>query len=638
MTARAVGPWLLLVCCALLAPAPLAAALTAEHQKQIAEIRKELAKVQGLITKKETDEAEKLLDDCEKKLKAIAKEAGVEETQNPIGGLLKQIEQRQATLSKKAADGKGAAGGSFEKDVAPILVARCIGCHGANNPRANLRLNTFAGILAGCGGQLVVPGRPQSSMLIAKITAEGDERMPRNGDPLSADEIRKITAWIAGGAKFTGNNAMSLAEVAKTDEQKKVDAEPLAINKPTGGERVSFVRDIAPFMVNVCLDCHSGNGQGVQRTGFSLETFERLMRGGRGGRVVKAGNLNESRLWQLAGEQEPIKMPPGNALITRKNHSNLRTWIEEGAKFDGTPAQARAPLRSLVPTEEEIRAKELAALSPAELAQRRKESATNLWQAAFRKEQPTVHETDEFVLLGNVGESRLKQFAEWADEDAKALKKLFSIKDAQIWRGKLAVFLFNDRFSYAEFVQTNERVEVPAEVHGHARVGVDQGYVGLEDRGDEVSDESPGAKALLLSLLTEGLLQRSPRKVPDWAARGLGFALAARGDPKNTYFRKLGGVAHEAVASLQKPDDLFSGQGISPADVGPVGYMLVTFMMKQGGGEARFVQFVGQLAAGKNMAEALRTVYGTDPGSLATSYVSSLASFKPAAKKSSKGK
>ena len=86
----------------------------------------------------------------------------------------------------------------------------------------------------------------------------------------------------------------------------------VVVAKPTGTETVSFKNDIAPFMTNLCLRCHGGNNP---RSGFSLETFEKLLQGGDSGRVVLPGNLDGSRLWDLVGKQDPIKMPMGQARI-----------------------------------------------------------------------------------------------------------------------------------------------------------------------------------------------------------------------------------------------------------------------------------------------------------------------------------
>lgn len=638
---RVVSLLLLQTLVAAVFPLDVAAAVTAEHRRQVTEIRKNLNRAATHISRKELSDAERILKDSEDRIQKIIGDAEIDDKHSLIAPLLKQISLAKASLEKRqtAGDSKSA-GGSFEKDVAPILVARCLKCHGETDPSAGLRLNTFAGIVQGCGGKLVVPGNPNGSMLLKKITATGKQRMPRDGEPLSADEIRRITTWIASGAKFGGDNSKPLDDLVKDNAAAPVAVTgPISINRPSGGERVSFTRDIAPFVVNLCVNCHSADGQGTRQTGFALDTFEKLMRGGRGGAVVSPGNIKASRLWHLVGEQDPIKMPPGQALITRTNWTNLRTWIEEGAKFDGSESQIKAPLRSLVPSEDERRAKELASLSPDELIQRRKDRSAELWRAALGKDTPAEIACDSALVIGNVAEARLKEIGGWCDEDAKLLKKLFGIKDEQIWRGKLTVFVFKDRFSYAEFVQTNEKAELPPEIRGHSRVTPtqDEAYICLQDVGEAVREDSPGARAIVLDLFTEALLQRSANKVPGWAARGLGLALASRHDPKSAYFRGLAGSAREVVKSFENPQDLFNEGAFSPADVTPIGFTLVTHMLKVGG-EPKFVLFLRQLSAGKPLADALKEVYSADAMTLGRSYVDSLGSARLAPKKAATSK
>jgi hypothetical protein len=634
---------LLAGCLGLTASDRLSAAVTAEQRRQIEEVKKELARVKGLIAKKDLDEAARLVEDADQKLKQVAKDAG-EENNRLITGLLKQVDQHRDAIAKKRGGGGAPAAGagsiSFERDVAPILVSRCLRCHGDDNARGNLRIDTFAGIVAGSGGALVVPGKPQESLMVERVTATGDERMPKGGNPLTADEIKKITEWIKGGAKFSGSNTTPLPDLKTTPATAKVDNTPIQINRATGNETVLFSRDIAPWFVNLCLNCHGGN---TPRSGFSVETFEKIMKGGNSGRVVLPGNTKDSRMWHLVGEQEtpdgkPLKMPPGQALITTTNHRNLRTWIEEGARFDGP--DPKAPIRSLVLTDEQKRARELAALNPEEFAKRRKDQATQLWTTAFPSEAAAEQESEGFIVIGNVGEARLKQVADWARTDAEMLHRVFKIKEPLIWRGKLIVFVFKDRFSYAEFTQTNERVEVPAETKGHSHVTASEGeaYIALQDIGDSPSEESPGVRAQLMGLLTEALLQRSASRVPDWAARGTGLALAARGDPKNPYFRGLNAGAHEALRAIDNPEDLFANGTFSSADLAPIGYTLVTHMIKAGG-EPHFVTFLSQLGAGKPLNEALKETYATDPPSLSRSYqlfVEGLSGAKGAAKKAKK--
>lgn len=617
----------------LMKPTFSSAAVTAEQRKEITEIGKEITKVTGLLSRKDYDEAEKILNDSEEKLKKIATDAGIDENNLLVAPHFKKIALNRTNLAKKKGDGVPAGAGAFEKEVAPILVARCLGCHGEDQQRGGLQMNTFAGIVkGGANGRLVVPGNPNASLIVQRLNATGNQRMPRGGNALSADEIKKISAWISQGAKFTGDNAAPLDSLAADGD--KPASGPVTISKATGSERVSFSEDIAPFMVNLCMGCHSGNGQGVQRTGFALDTFEKLMKGGRGGRVVLPGNTKDSKLWQLVGEQDPIKMPQGQARITRTNHTNLRIWIEEGAKFDGP--DPKAPLRSYVLTEDEKRAKKIASMSAEELADVRKQRTNELWKAALGKETPTHIENDSFILMGNISETRLKEFADWSDDEAKSLKKLFGIREGNIWKGKLAVFVFKDRFSYEEFTRTNENAEVPGETKGHSRVtaNLEDAYLCVQDIGDESSDDSPSAKVLLSSLMAEALLQRSTNKVPDWVARGTGLALAARSDPKNPYFKGLSAAASNSVKSLQSPQDIFKNGTFSSGDLTAVGYTLVSFMLSKG--DAYFVNFLNQILTGKRFEDALKAVYSADATNLAIAYLNGLGSSAKPAKKGKK--
>src|SRR5580704_4068398 len=96
----------LLVCClGLYYAAGSSAAVTADHRKQIDEVKKELGKVKSLIARKDYDDAEKLLGDADQKLKQVAKAAGIEESNKLVSGLLKQIEQEREKLAKKRGGG-----------------------------------------------------------------------------------------------------------------------------------------------------------------------------------------------------------------------------------------------------------------------------------------------------------------------------------------------------------------------------------------------------------------------------------------------------------------------------------------------------------------------------------------------------
>src|SRR6516165_3413879 len=67
----------------------------------------------------------------------------------------------------------------FEKDVRPLLAARCQECHGPAKVKGGLRLDSRAAALAGGrSGPAVVPGQPDESLLIDAINHGDVVRMP----------------------------------------------------------------------------------------------------------------------------------------------------------------------------------------------------------------------------------------------------------------------------------------------------------------------------------------------------------------------------------------------------------------------------------------------------------------------------
>lgn len=98
---------------------------------------------------------------------------------------------------------------SFLRDLAPVLVGHCAGCHGARRQSAGLALDRFAGLTAGGNsGSLWEAGQADESLLVQKLrgTAPDGERMPRGKPPLPDETIEKFARWINAGARFDGDN------------------------------------------------------------------------------------------------------------------------------------------------------------------------------------------------------------------------------------------------------------------------------------------------------------------------------------------------------------------------------------------------------------------------------------------------
>jgi WD40 repeat protein/mono/diheme cytochrome c family protein len=96
---------------------------------------------------------------------------------------------------------------AFLRDVAPVLVSRCAGCHGSQKPRGDYRLLTFDGMLkpGSSDEQPVVAGKPTESEIYRRVVeTDPGRRMPPGDDPLTAEEIAALRGWIEGGAAFDG--------------------------------------------------------------------------------------------------------------------------------------------------------------------------------------------------------------------------------------------------------------------------------------------------------------------------------------------------------------------------------------------------------------------------------------------------
>ena len=90
----------------------------------------------------------------------------------------------------------------FNDRVLPILRSRCFECHSHDHEiNGGLALDVKSGWQeGGQSGAAVVPGKPEESLLIAAVRrTKADYEMPPD-EPLPADEVATLVAWVARGA------------------------------------------------------------------------------------------------------------------------------------------------------------------------------------------------------------------------------------------------------------------------------------------------------------------------------------------------------------------------------------------------------------------------------------------------------
>src|SRR2546422_7484854 len=103
------------------------------------------------------------------------------------------------------------AGTTFEKDIRPLLVAQCVGCHNRTTMPSvalsgGLALDSYESALKGVTipekpvRVMLVAGKPDESELVKRLeTTDSSRRMPKGGDPLPAAKIALVKRWIAAG-------------------------------------------------------------------------------------------------------------------------------------------------------------------------------------------------------------------------------------------------------------------------------------------------------------------------------------------------------------------------------------------------------------------------------------------------------
>ncbi len=104
----------------------------------------------------------------------------------------------------------------FNRDVLPILAENCFACHGFDpeSREADLRLDLREDALKERNaGTVVVPGKPELSLLIERITTKDQDLVmpPAESDKhLSPQQIAILRAWIAQGAEYENHWSFNL--------------------------------------------------------------------------------------------------------------------------------------------------------------------------------------------------------------------------------------------------------------------------------------------------------------------------------------------------------------------------------------------------------------------------------------------
>lgn len=575
---------------------PVTAAITEAQKKQCAEIKAKLDEAGKLALGKKNDEAAAIVAEVQPGLLELAavKDAAVQRTVEPLLGQLKTVrrvlERNGATLpelpepgAKPAGNAPAAGGVSFTKQIAPLVVGKCRNCH-VTGQRGNFSMASYDDFMKGANNVAVIsPGKGKESRIV-EVLESGD--MPRGGGRLSNDEIALIVKWIDEGAKFDGTNRTARIDAGVPQERR----ENLTVTKATGDETVKFSRDIAPVIAATCTGCHGGQNP---RGNLSLETFAQLLRGSQDNVIISPGKPGDSilikRLKGIGGDRMPMDRPPLSDEVIGK----FEKWIAEGAKFDG-----RSPTMELSMVAAMYAASQM---THEQLAASRVPLADGNWHKGIPDEKAERVETPNFLLMGNVGEDRLKEIGEVAESQLPKVATIFGESDKQLIKGRLTIFAFNKRPDYNEYGQMVERRELPRTWRGHWRYNIVDAYACI------LPPQSP-AEGGLESLVAEqiaGAYIETHGVFPTWFSQGSAWVVASRVGGKDPRILKWNESLPGAVRSLNAPDDFMTGK-MSADDASVVSYGFCQFLMSNRGA---YKKVLSDVEKGADFDKALLNAY-----------------------------
>ena len=120
----------------------------------------------------------------------------------------KEVARQAPPAPQQAAPATAASAEFFEARVRPVLAANCYDCH-TDDEKGELRVDSREALLkGGSSGPAIVPGNPETSLLIKAIKQEpGAPKMPKSKSKLRPDEIDALVEWVKAGAPWPAGSA-----------------------------------------------------------------------------------------------------------------------------------------------------------------------------------------------------------------------------------------------------------------------------------------------------------------------------------------------------------------------------------------------------------------------------------------------
>jgi WD40 repeat protein/mono/diheme cytochrome c family protein len=130
--------------------------------------------------------------------------------------------------------------------------------------------------------------------------------------------------------------ALSAQTFGRADDPKPKDAASVPDAKAGAAKTgtVSFIKDVAPILVQNCIACHNSK---KSESKYTMTTFALLAKGGQQGEgiTLEAGDPDASRFVELLRPDGEPRMPFKQDPLPPEKIALIERWVEQGAKYDG---------------------------------------------------------------------------------------------------------------------------------------------------------------------------------------------------------------------------------------------------------------------------------------------------------------
>jgi hypothetical protein len=258
---------------------------------------------------------------------------------------------------------------------------------------------------------------------------------PRLAYPLALLATVGLVSWTGyrGGQLSQGENHLTEEMPAPLRKLIGLSSDPAAL--PRSNPAYFYGAHVEPIFITHCDSCH---GPDKQKNRLRLDTYEALMRGGKHGPAIKAGNAKGSELFRrvtLSPSDDDAMPPQGKRPLAANEVKLLELWIAAGASSTLPAGAIKGAPTNEVPVVAEVTFPEI---DPAAVTQSRAPLAQAVGQLKERYPSVLDYESRGSAYLVIDASALGPRFG---DDDLAALKPL----SAQIVIADLSRTAITDR-------------------------------------------------------------------------------------------------------------------------------------------------------------------------------------------------